>query len=330
MKISKTNKTKLFLTELGFGCGAIGGLYRAVDHRAAFEVLETAWKEGIRYFDTAPFYGHGLAERRLGDFLQSKKRNDFVLSTKVGKLLSPVHEDNIPDYGFVGALPFEAKFDYSYAGIMRSFEDSLQRMGMNRIDILYVHDLEPASFQGDEYHQHLDTFLSSGIEALNELKRAGDISAFGLGVNDITPCIDVLNNADIDLLLLAGRYTLLDRTAEAQLLPLCKSKGVEIVVGGVFNSGILATGAIPAAVFNYQPATDEVLAIVREMESVCAAKGAKLASAALHFPLLNDSVVNVLIGTAKVSSLKRNIHQYHDGPSLELINELSNIVLSIK
>lgn len=295
------------LSELSFGCGAIGGLYRAVSDREAWEVLDAAWEAGIRYFDTAPFYGHGRSEQRLGSFLATKNRDEFVVSTKVGKLLYPVPIEDVPDHNFVDPLPNAIRFDYSRQGIEDSYRSSLYRLGLERIDILYVHDLEPKSHGAPEYDAHMSDFLSDGINALHSLKETGKISAFGLGVNQVEPCLEVLRHIALDIILLAGRYTLLDRAAEFELLKLCEMHGTDLVVGGVFNSGILATGAKPGAFFDYEPASPQVLASVSALEERCANLGLDLPAAALQFPLSNPIVKSVLIGTAKVSSLQRNV-----------------------
>jgi D-threo-aldose 1-dehydrogenase len=307
MKTRALGNTGLKLTELGFGGGAIGGLYRACSREAALETMEAAWTSGMRYFDTAPFYGFGLSERRIGDFLRDKPRLEYVLSSKVGKLLRPVPFDQVPDHGFVKPLPFAVNFDYSYDGIMRSHEFSLARLGLNSVDILYVHDLELPSLGAEGYRRNLRIFLDSGLKALEELKAGRSIRAFGLGVNDVGVCLDVMAHTKLDCLLLAGRYTLLDRLASDELLDLCKSSGTSLIIGGVFNSGILATGAVPGAFFNYGPANDDILSRVRAMEQIAAAGGSSLAGAALQFPLRHPSVTSVLIGTGKPASMTRNV-----------------------
>lgn len=306
MKARPLGNTGLELTELGFGGGAIGNLYRPVSREAAMEVMEAAWSGGIRYFDTAPFYGHGLSERRIGDFLRERSAEDFVLSTKVGKLLVPVPRAEVPDHGFVDPLPFGVRFDYGGDAIRRSLDFSLARLGLNRVDILWVHDLEPKSL-GADYGHHLAAFLETGLPALEDLKREGSIRAYGLGVNEIRPCLDVLERAPLDALLLAGRYTMLDRSAEGDLLPLCAARGTALVIGGVFNSGILATGPVPGAVFDYGPAPEPVLARVRALETLARQAGITLAQAALRFPFRQPLVSSVLVGTAKSSSLQRNV-----------------------
>lgn len=307
MQTRKIGKTKLEVTEISFGAAALGGLYRACPREQAMETLQAAWDSGIRYFDVAPWYGLGLAERRVGDFLRDQPDGSYVLSTKVGRLLRPVPTGTVPDYSYVDPLSFDADYDYSYDGIMRSVEFSYARLGLNRIDILYVHDLGGYTHGAAKNAVHQKQFLDSGVKALEELKSSGAISAFGLGVNEVPVCLDVMRHADLDCILMAGRYTLLDRSAVAELLPLCRQKGTSLVVGGVFNSGILATGPVPGSHFDYMPADDEVLAKVGAMEAIAKSHGVPLAAPALQFPLRDPIVASVLIGTAKPSSLIRNM-----------------------
>lgn len=271
------------------------------------ETLAGAWDAGLRYFDTAPHYGFGLSERRIGDFLRDKPRADYVLSTKVGRLLAPVPEDQVPDLGYVDPLPFRVDYDYSYDGIMRSVEFSYARLGLNRIDMLFVHDIGVYTHGVEKTKLHFRQLMDGGLKALDELKSAGTISAYGLGVNEVQICLDVMAEAPLDCILLAGRYSLLDRSAEERLLPLCRANNTSLVIGGVFNSGILATGPVQGANFDYGPASADVLARVGAMEDVARQQGIPLAAAALKFPLRDPVVATVLIGTARPSSLARNL-----------------------
>ncbi|WP_432346082.1 aldo/keto reductase [Shinella yambaruensis] len=307
MKTRTIGRTGLAVTEFGFGTAALGGLYRACPRDAAMETLQAAWDEGLRYFDTAPWYGFGLAERRTGDFLRDKPKGSWVLSSKVGRIMVPVADDKVPSYGYVDPLPFDVRYDYSYDGIMRSVELSHARLGLNRIDILYVHDIGVYTHGAERNAFHLRQLLETGLKALEELKASGVIKAYGLGVNEVPVCLDVLGNADLDCILLAGRYTLLDRSAVAELLPLCGKKGTSLVVGGVFNSGILATGPVEGAHFDYMPATSDVAARVGAMMAIAQQGGVPLAAPALRFPLSHPAVASVLIGTAKPESLRRNM-----------------------
>jgi D-threo-aldose 1-dehydrogenase len=295
--------TGLHLTELGFGGGAIGGLYARVPREAAMAALQAAWDTGMRYFDTAPFYGFGLSERPVGDFLREK--SGYVLSTKVGKMLRPVPAGQVPDHGFVDPLPFAVDFDYSHDAILRSVEMSHARLGLNRIDILYVHDLERRSL-GASYDTHFRMFMDGGLRALDDLRSQGVIAGYGLGVNEVAAVLAVMDRARMDGLLLAGRYTLLDRTAAVEVMPRCLAAGTGVVIGGVFNSGILATGAVPGAHFDYGPASADIQDRVNGMQAEAERQGSTLAAAALRFVLDHPAVASVLVGSAKASSLVRN------------------------
>nr|WP_298101553.1 aldo/keto reductase [uncultured Shinella sp.] len=307
MKTRTIGRTGLAVTEYSFGTAALGGLYRACPRDVAMATLQAAWDEGLRYFDTAPWYGFGLAERVTGDFLRDKPKSDYVLSSKVGRIMFPVPDDKVPSYGYVDPLPFDVRYDYSYDGIMRSVELSHARLGLNHIDMLYVHDIGVYTHGAERNAYHLRQFFDTGLKALQELKSSGAIKAFGLGVNEIPVCLDVLREADLDCILLAGRYTLLDRSAVAKLLPLCEAKGTSLVVGGVFNSGILATGPVEGAHFDYMPATADIAKKVGAMMDIAKSRGVPLAAPALQFPLEHAAVASVLIGTAKPESLHRNM-----------------------
>ncbi len=307
LKKRRIGKTALEVTEYSFGGASLGNLYQAVSEPDAEAVLDAAWNAGMRYFDTAPHYGFGLSERRFGDYLRTKPRDEYVLSTKVGRLLKPAPESEVPKLGFVDPLPFKLEYDYSYDGIMRSVDFSYARLGLNRIDILYVHDIGVYTHGIELTKLHLGQLLDGGLKALEELKSGGVISAYGLGVNEVEVCLQVMRRAPIDCILLAGRYSLLDRSAEAELIPLCEKTETSLVVGGVFNSGILATGPKPGSHFDYGPASADILSKVGAMEALAAGKGYPLAAAALQFPLHEPRVATVLIGTARASSLTRNM-----------------------
>ena len=307
MNKRRIGQTELEVTELSFGTAPLGGLYQPVGRDQTMDVLEAAWAGGLRYFDTAPFYGFGLAERRLGDFLRDKPSTDYVLSTKVGRLFHPVPYDQVPDHGYRDPLPFGMRYDYSYDGIMRSVEFSYARLGLNRIDILYVHDIGAFTHGAEQNAVYLRQLFDGGLRALDELKSSGAIKACGLGVNEEQVCLDVMAQAPLDCILLAGRYSLLDRTAEEKLIPLCRGRQTSLVIGGVFNSGILATGPVPGAHFDYGEASGEVLRRVGAMESLARKGGYPLAAAALRFPLNEPAVATVLVGTAKRASLERNL-----------------------
>lgn len=305
LETRQIGKTKTRVTSVSFGCASIGNLYRESSDAEAFEVLNTAFYRGIRYFDAAPHYGRGRSEQRLGQFLASKPREDIVISTKVGRVLSPGPQRAFLE-GFVNPLPNDVRYDYSGDGIEESLQGSRARLGTSYIDIVYVHDIGRRT-HGDANAAHLTAFMDSGYERLVRLKEKGAIGAIGLGVNENEICIEIMKHVAVDVILLAGRLTLLDRTAEATLVPLCKEVGTSLVLGGIFNSGILATGAVEGATYDYRPAPSEILERVRALEAQANKQGIPLATAALKFAQDHPQTASVLIGTAKTSSLLRNI-----------------------
>jgi D-threo-aldose 1-dehydrogenase len=307
MKTRPVGKTDLQITEISFGCAPLGNLYRPITEEAAQEVLAGAWDAGIRYFDTAPHYGGGLAEERLGRFLAGKNRDDYVISTKVGRILHRVPKEEAEDHAFVDAHPIRLEYDYSGDGIMRSLEASHKRTGLGRFDILFVHDIGEFTHGREKNAGHMQAFRDSGIKRLNDLRDQGVIKAWGVGVNEVEVLLDIMELTHLDCILMAGRYTLLDRSAEKDLLPICRERGTSFIIGGVFNSGIMATGPVPGATFNYMEATDDVRFRVGKMQEVAEAAGTDLATVALQFPFEEPVVASVLLGTTKVSSLKRNL-----------------------
>jgi D-threo-aldose 1-dehydrogenase len=304
MKRNRIGGTAVEVTEIAFGCSGLGNLYREVDEGAARAILQLAWDRGIRYFDTAPHYGRGLSETRVGAFFAGRDRSSYALSTKVGRLLSPGPQLAEAD-GFVNPLPMRVRYDYSGDGLEASFEQSCERLRTRFVDIVYVHDIGEAT-HGAANAEHFADLMGTGLDRLRRLKAAGRIGAFGLGVNERQVCLDVLAEAEIDVILLAGRLTLLDRSAEERLVPLCRQRGVSLVLGGVFNSGILATGPVPGAHYDYGPAPAEVLAQVAALERRAEAAGVTLAAAALRFALSRPEAAATLINTTRPQSLNRH------------------------
>ena len=305
-------RSGLSLTVLGLGTAPLGNLYRPVSDSAARETLDAAIELGIRYFDTAPYYGFGLSERRLGDALRG--RAGAVLSTKVGRLLraAPDVDTAGERHGFVSPMPFEPMFDYSLDGILRSHEQSLQRLGLARIDLLLIHDI--GRFTHGEKHAATMAQLTQGggFDALRRLRDEKLVSAIGIGVNEIDICLEVMDRVELDALLLAGRYTLLEQGAIDRLLPRCVAEGVSLVIGGPFNSGILATGSSAAATprYNYDAAPAAVRERVVRLESVCARHGVPLAAAALQFPLAHPAVASVIPGFASAAEVRAGVAHF--------------------
>lgn len=297
-------RSGLKVTVASLGAGGLGNFFRRITNAEAADLVDTAWRAGIRYFDTAPFYGRGRSERRLGAYLGDQPRNDFVLSTKVGRLMVPAPGGAQEDGIFYDPAPFDSVYDYSYDGVMRSHEMSLQRLGLSRIDVLLVHDIG-VFLHGADSARQLGIFRNGGLKALEELRSSGAIRAYGLGVNEVAACLECLDYGNPDAFLLAGRFTLLEQDAVKPLLERCARQGASIVVGGVFNSGILATGDTPDARYNYAPATDEVRHRVRQLQAVCERHGVPLSAAALQFPLSSPAVASVLLGAGTSTSLTR-------------------------
>ena len=295
-------------TELGFGTAPLGNLYRAISEDEAHAALEAAWETGCRYFDTAPLYGLGLSETRLNRFLRGRKRGDYVLSTKVGRLLKASPPEQRTGIGKFFETPSRVEvYDYSYDGVMRSLEFSLERLGVDRVDILYAHDLDVFTHGAHDVLQaKLQELMASGYNALLSLRDQGVIRAFGAGVNEWQSCQWLAERGDFDLFLLAGRYTLLEQEALESFLPLCEKRGIGIILGAPYNSGILATGPIPGAYYNYDEAPREILERVSRIEEVCARHGVKLIEAALRFPLLHPVVYSVVPGGQSASQVKAN------------------------
>lgn len=283
----------------GFGGAPLGNLFSAVGDDDAIALLRHAYNKGTRYFDTAPHYGQGLSEHRFGAALRDFPRDTYRLSTKVGRVLTPAPDAPGAQNGYVDVLPFVAHYDYTGDGVVRSLEDSLQRMGLSRVDFVFIHDIDAAT-HGDAHARRFRDMVDGALPALAEMKASGAIAGFGLGVNDVDICLDTLRHAGLDVILLAGRYTLADQSALTELLPECVRRDVAIVLGGPFNSGILASGSRPRdgsrPFFNYAPAPDRVIARVAAIESVCAEHGVPLKAAALQFPLGHPSIACVLPG----------------------------------
>jgi D-threo-aldose 1-dehydrogenase len=270
------SRPTLELGRLGLGTAPLGGLYDAVSEETASAVVERAWDLGIRYYDTAPYYGSGLAERRLGAALRARPRDDYLVSTKVGRLLRPGRSE------FQGAPSLEAYFDFSRDGTLRSLEESLGRLGLDRVDIVLVHDPD------DHYEQARDQCLPT----LTELRDEGVVKAIGAGMNQSEMLARFARESDVDCFLLAGRYTLLDRSGADELLPLCAERRIAVIAGGVFNSGVLAGGTT----YNYASARAPVLERVDDLRAICARWDVPLEAAAVQFPSRHPAVRTVLVG----------------------------------
>jgi len=294
-------------TPLGLGGAAIGGLYRAVGDADAAATIATALAAGIGYFDTAPYYGYGASERRLGGALSA----GAIVSSKVGRRLRPRGVDEaMPDEGFVGADDRVAEFDYSAEGVRASIAASLERLGRDWLDIALVHDPGPTT-HGDAYPAVLEQVLGEALPTLRALQAEGRIRAVGLGVNETRVCLDVLAHADLDVIMLAGRYALLEQGALGDLLPLCVERGIGVIVGGPFNSGLLASADAPGQTYEYDAVPADVLARIRALYAVAAKHGVDVGAAALQFPLAHPAVASVIPGARSVGEVGMNVARYH-------------------
>jgi D-threo-aldose 1-dehydrogenase len=306
----RLGKTALAVTRLGLGTAPLGGLFAPVGEPDASATIEGAYAAGVRFFDTAPLYGNGLAEERVGRALRHKRRDEFVLATKVGRLLragAPLD----PGQSYRGEpfykvdSPLNPVFDFSYDGVMRSFEESLRRLGLDRVDILHIHDPD----------EHWEEALAGAYRALERLRRTNAIAAVGVGMNQVAMLGRFARESDVDCVLVAGRYTLLDQTALAELLPLCLNRNIAVIAGGAYNSGILADPT-PGATFDYIPAPAEVIARAQRLQAICRLHGIPLRAAAIQFPLGHPAVASVLVGCRSLGEVEDNVHMFRtDIPS---------------
>jgi D-threo-aldose 1-dehydrogenase len=307
---ARLGRTGLQVTRLSFGTAPLGNLFEAVSEDEAQAALEVAWNGGVRFFDTAPLYGHGLSEQRLGRFLRGKPRDSYTLASKVGRLL---RADVPPEPGqsFVDTPPVNPVFDFSHDATMRSLEESLRRLGLDRVDVLHIHDAD----------DHYAEALSGSFPALAKLRSEGVIGAVGAGMNQWQMLTRFAREADFDCFLLAGRYTLLDQSAWAELMPLAAERGIAIIAAGVFNSGVLADPKATAR-FNYQPAPPELIEKARRIAAVCARHGVPLKTAAVQFPIAHPAVPTVLIGSRSAAQVTENLSGFEAPIPHQLWEEL--------
>lgn len=317
----KLGRVDLDVTAFAFGTAPVGNIFRTISDSDSDAMFGSAWDAGVRYFDTAPMYGHGLSELRTGQSLRWKNRDDYVLSSKVGRVLKPARRADIDFAPWVDAAPFTMQFDYSYDGTMRSFEDSLQRLGLERIDICFIHDIDVFS-RGAEQPEVFKQAMDGCWKALEKLRSEGVVKAIGVGVNEWEVCHEALRQRDFDCFLLAGRYTLLEQEALDEFLPLCEKRGAAVVVGGGFNSGILATGARPGAKYNYAPAPAEIMQRVADIEKICTEYQVPLPAVALQFVVAHPAIPSFIAGTRTVEQLSQNLQWFNHPIPLDLWRDL--------
>lgn len=290
----RLGRSQVLVTELSFGGAAIGNLFTEVSDEDAHDAVDAAWEGGIRTFDTAPHYGLGTSERRLGQALARRPRDEYVISTKVGRLLEPVSmaSGRRDPEGFAGSARLIRRFDFTADGVQRSLAGSLERLGLDRVDIALIHDPD----------DHEEQALREAYPALEQLRAQGCVRAIGVGMNQAEMLTRFVTETDVDLVLVAGRYTLLDRSAADRLLPAALARGVAVIAGGVFNSGVLAAPG-PGTTYNYQATPDSILKRALELEAICAQFGVPLRAAAARFPLTHPAVVSVLIGARSAAEI---------------------------
>ncbi|HEV7335520.1 MAG TPA: aldo/keto reductase [Bosea sp. (in: a-proteobacteria)] len=288
-------RSGLMPSALGFGGAPLGDLYARLDEATATATVEAALAAGVSLIDTSPLYGHGLSEHRIGAALRRSGRKDVVISTKVGRVAEPFAGRG-DGSGYLGGLPHSLRFDYSYDGAMRSLEQSALRLGVDRLDIVLIHDVDVWTHGADRIEARFAEAMDGAYRALERLRSAGAVKAIGVGVNEAEMCERFARAGDFDAMLLAGRYSLLEQPALASFMPLALEKGIGLMLGGVFNSGILATGPVPGARYNYRPAPPEILARVAAIEAICARHGVPLRRAALQFPLGHPAVSSLVMG----------------------------------
>ncbi len=326
VQISKQllGKTEIELSRLGFGGAPIGDLFEKVPQNQAHATLQAAWKAGIRYFDTSPFYGYGKSEQRLGYFLREKPRDEFVISTKVGRVFKAARNLKTFDPGgWVGGLPFNFYFDYSYDGIMRSWEDSLTRMGLNSVDLLLIHDLDSFFHDSEErFSAYLKQLITSGWRALEELRDQGLIKGVGAGLNRMGALPRLLDAVKLDFSIVAMPYTLLDQEVLDSEFPLCNDQGVNIIIGSVFASGILVHGPVKEARYAYAPATNEIINKTQKIQAICQNFDVPLPAAALQFPLAHPLVTSVIPGAMAPEHIRDNVEWLQHTIPSELWSQL--------
>ena len=297
LALHRLGRSPVEITRLGLGSAPLGGLFTPVSDADAEATIARAWALGIRYFDTAPLYGFGIAEHRLGAFLRNQPRDSFVLSTKVGRLLRrPAGGDPPDDDAYKGTPPERPVFDFSYDGVMRSVDESLGRLGLDRVDILFVHDPD---------HHH-DEAIDGAFRALDRLRSDGTVQAIGAGMNQHAMLTRFASEAPCDCFLLAGRYTLLDQSALSGLTALCLRRGIGLVLGGVYNSGILAAPRA-GATFDYKKADRALVARARHLDSLCRRHGTALKAAAIRFSLTHPAVSGILLGARSAREIEENV-----------------------
>jgi D-threo-aldose 1-dehydrogenase len=321
----KVGTTKLDVTELGLGGAPMGGFRATIPDAEAAALIDAAYADGVRYFDTSPFYGYGRSELRMGATLREKPRNEYVLSTKIGRVLHAMRpgEKRPADFRENGLPDFAPVFDYTYDGVMRSLEHSHLRLGLARIDIALIHDVDFWTIKDRAVlEERFKTVMDSGYKALDELRKAGVVGAIGVGINEADTSLRFIQAGDFDCMLLAGRYTLLEQGGLQEFLPECVKRNVSVILGGPYNSGILTGGVKAGATHDYAAAPAQLIEKAQKIESICQRHGVELGAAALQFPLFHPAVCSIIPGALGVAEVKQNAARLSAKIPVELWSEL--------
>ena len=306
----RVGKTKLEVTTLGLGGAPMGGFRATISDTEAMALTDAAWEGGVRYFDTSPFYGYGRSELRMGAALREEPREDFVLSTKIGRILHAMKPGEKPpaDFRENGLPGFAPVFDYTYDGVMRSLEHSHLRLGLAKIDIALIHDVDFWTTKDRAVlEERFKTVMDGGFRALDELRKAGVIGAIGVGINESDTSLRFIKAGDFDCMLLAGRYTLLEQGGLEAFLPECVRRNVSMILGGPYNSGILTGGVQAGATHDYVAAPAPLIEKAQKIEAVCQRHGVELGAAAMQFPLFHPALCAVIPGALGVAEVKQNV-----------------------
>jgi D-threo-aldose 1-dehydrogenase len=321
----RVGKTALEVTTLGLGGAPMGGFRATIPDAQAARLIEAAWQSGVRYYDTSPFYGYGRSELRMGAALRERRRDEYVLSTKIGRVMHVMKpgDKRRADFRENGLPGFGPVFDYTYDGVMRSLEQSHLRLGISKIDIVLVHDVDFWTIKDRELlDERFKTVMNSGFKALDELRKAGIVGAIGVGINESDTSLRFIKAGNFDCMLLAGRYTLLEQGALAQFLPECVKRSVSVILGGPYNSGILTGGVRPGATHDYVPAAQKLIDKAQKIEAICRRHHVELGAAALQFPLFHPALCAVIPGALSASEVTQNVGRMSAQIPSDLWNEL--------
>jgi D-threo-aldose 1-dehydrogenase len=306
------NGESLAFSVIGLGTAPLGDLYTKLDEKNSIATIEQGYASGVRVFDSSPHYGNGLAESRMGSGLRRVPRDQIVVSTKIGRIMDPFGRKaptrkDVVSPGFAGGFPHAPRFDYSYDGAMRSVEHSLLRTGLDRLDIVLIHDCDVWTHGVEDSKKHFKTAMDGAYLALDKLRHEKVVKAIGFGINEVDTCVKFAKAGDFDVAMMAGRYTLLVQTGLEEFLPLARNKNMGVMLAGVFNSGILATGAVPGATFDYTVAPDQIVAKVKKIEEICKAHKTTIRQAALQFSMAHPAVASIVLGAVTPKEVKENV-----------------------